>query len=75
MPQGGSALAGWFVKAINEVTKGLGHVAVYLDDVIVFNSDPTAHVDNIRTLFERLRKDNFKLFPSKACLGATDAKL
>ena len=73
MPQGSSASPGWFVKVINEVIKGLAQVAAYLDDVIVFDSDPTAHVRTIRALFERLRKHNLKLSPSKAHLGATDA--
>ena len=51
----------------------MGQVAAYLDGVIVFDSDPTAHVENMRALFERLRKHNLKLSPSKARLGATDA--
>lgn len=42
-------------------------VAAYLDDAIVFNSDPTTHVKTIRTPFERLlRKHNPKPPPSKA---------
>ena len=41
--------------------------------MIVFDSDPTAHVENMRALFERLRKHNLKSSPSKARLGATDA--
>ena len=73
MPQGSNASPGWFVKVINEVIKGLEQVAAYLDDVIVFGSDPTAHVKNIRALFGRLRKNNLKFAPSKARLGATDA--
>ena len=73
MPQGSSASPGWFVKVINEVIKGLTQVAAYLDDVIVFDSDPVTHVRTIRSLFERLRKHNLKLSPSKARLGATDA--
>ena len=48
-------------------------MAAYLDDVIVFDSDPVVHVRTIRSLFERLRKHNLKLSPSKARLGATDA--
>ena len=48
-------------------------MAAYLDDVIVFDSDPIAHVQTIRFLFERLRKHDLKLSPSKARLGATDA--
>ena len=73
MPQGSSASPGWFVKVINEVIKGLKQVAAYLDDVIVFDSDPITHVQTIRSLFERLREHNLKLSPSKARLGATDA--
>ena len=56
MPQGSSASPGWFVKVIDEVIKGLEQVAAYLDDVIVFASDPTAHVKTMRTLIERLPK-------------------
>ena len=56
---------------ISEVVKSLAQVAAYLDDVIVFDSDPTAHVKAIRALFERLRKHNLKLSPSKARLSAT----
>ena len=53
--------------------EGLKQVAAYLDDVIVFDSDPVAHVRTIRSLFERLRKHNLKFSPSKARLGVTDA--
>ena len=73
MPQGSSGLPGWFVKVINEVIKDLNQVAAYLDDVIVFDSDPIAHVQTIHSLVERLRKHNIKFSPSKARLGATYA--
>ena len=55
VPQGSNASPGWFVNVINEVTKGLEQVAAYLDDVIVFDSDPSIHVE---TIFERPRKHN-----------------
>ena len=48
-------------------------MAAYLDDVIVFDSDPTAHIKTMRALFECLRKNNLKFSPSKACVRATDA--
>ena len=72
MPQGSSASPGWFVNVINQVIKGLKQVAAYLDDVIVFDSDPIAHVKTIRSLFERLRENDVKFSPSKARLGATN---
>ena len=39
----------------------------------MFDSDPIAHVQTMRSLFERLRKHNLKHSPSRARLGATDA--
>ena len=53
--------------------KNLNQVAAYRDDVIVFDSDPPAHVQTIISLFEHLRKHNLKLSPSTARLGVTDA--
>ena len=73
MPQGSSAAPGWFATVINKVIKGLDHVAAYLDDVIVFDADPSLHVANMKEFFLRLRKHNLKLCPSKATIGATDA--
>ena len=67
MPKGSSA------SVMNEEIKDLKQMAAYLDDVVVFDSDPIAYVQTIRSLFERLRKHNFKLSPSKARLGAIDA--
>ena len=72
MPQGSSGAPGWFVKVINEAIKSLVIVAAYLDDVIVFDPDPSAHVLTITRLFKQLRKHNLKLSPSKATIGATD---
>ena len=73
MPHGSSAPPRWFAKVTNEVIKELERVEAYLDDVIALDSDPTADVKTMRALFERLRKHNLKLSPSKARLGATDA--
>ena len=75
MPQGSSGVPGWFVKVINEAIKSLATVAAYLDDVIVFDPDPSAHVLTITRLFKQLRKHNLKLSPSKAKIGATNADL
>lgn len=50
MPEGSSAGPGWFVKIINEVIGGLGRVAAHLDDVIVFDTDPSLHVANMNEM-------------------------
>ena len=48
-------------------------MAAYVDDMIVFDSDRTAHIKTMRALFECLRKHKLKLSPTKARLWATDA--
>ena len=58
MPQGNSASPRWFFKVINEVMTGFKQVPAYFDDAIVFESDPIAHVQPVRSLFDRLREDN-----------------
>ena len=73
VPQGSSASPGWFVKVINEMITDVKQVAAYIDDGIVFDSDPISQVQTIRSLFERFRQHNLTLSPSKARLGATDA--
>lgn len=41
---------------------------VYLDDVIIFSTDPESHVDRLREVFGRLRAANLKIKPSKCRL-------
>lgn len=77
MPQSSRTMPGWFVRVIdeviNEVVNCLERVVAYLDGVIVFDSDPSDHVLNIRAFFERLRLYNLKFLPSKEQIGATKA--
>lgn len=69
MFQGSGASPGSFVKVINEIFKSVQQVAAYLDDVIVFESDPTVRVKTIRALFEWLRKHNPELPPLDGSSG------
>lgn len=46
---------------------------LYLEDMIVFDSNPMANIEISRALFERLRRRNPKLSLLKVRLGATDA--
>ena len=43
----------------------LTYCLIYLDDVIVYAKDEEEHFDRLRTIFERFRRDNLKLKPSK----------
>lgn len=62
---GSGAAPGWFVEVINEVIKGLERVAAYLDDIIVYDPDPSPHTVSIQAMFKNLRKNNLKLSPAK----------
>lgn len=73
MPTGSSAAPGRFVRVIHVVVRGLKRVAAYIDDVIVFDSDLTDHVTNIRILFKRLHRLNLERSPSNAQIGVTQA--
>ena len=46
----------------------LTYCLIYLDDVIIYAKDEEEHLDRLRTVFERFRRDNLKLKPSKCNL-------
>ena len=45
----------------------LTYYLIYLDDVIIYAKDEE-HLNRLRTIFERFRRDNLKLKPSKCNL-------
>ena len=51
MLQGSSSSLRRFIKVVDEVIKRSEQMAAYLDDVLVFDSDSTAHVKTMRALF------------------------
>ena len=46
----------------------LTYCLIYLDDVIIYAKNEEEHLNRLRTIFERFRRDNFKLKPSKCNL-------
>ena len=46
----------------------LTYCLIYLDDVIVYAKNEEEHFNRLRTVFERFRRDNLKLKPSKCNL-------
>ena len=46
----------------------LTYCLIYLDDVIIYAKDEEEHLVRLRTVFERFRRDNLKLKPSKCNL-------
>ena len=56
-----------FQKMMQLVLSGLQWqiCMVYLDDVIVYSKSFNAHLDNLRSVFDRFRKEGLKLKPKK----------
>ncbi|KAK5773087.1 hypothetical protein PVK06_049391 [Gossypium arboreum] len=50
-------------------------IEVYVDDMIAKSRGEEEHVANLKKLFDRLRKFQLKLNPSKCTFGATSGKL
>ena len=50
-------------------------IEVYIDDLIAKSQENESNVENLRNLFERLRKFQLKLNPEKCTFGATSGKL
>ncbi|XP_038996103.1 uncharacterized protein LOC120120555 [Hibiscus syriacus] len=50
-------------------------IEVYVDDMIVKAQTENEHVENLRKLFQRLRKFRLRLNPNKCTFGVTSGKL
>ena len=37
----------------------------YLDDIIIFSQDPASHIERLEAVFQKLKKAELKLMPSK----------
>lgn len=55
LPFGISSAPGYFQQIMEQLTRDLRGVAVYLDDILVSGKDAQEHLENLRTLFKRLK--------------------
>lgn len=65
-----------FQLVMTEVLRGINwkYALVYEDDIIIFSSNFTQHLELLDNVFTRLRKSNLKLKPSKCCFAAKSVK-
>ena len=54
MPYGLKNAPATFQRLMSRVVDGIPHCAVYIDDVVIYDTDWGEHVDNVALLFERL---------------------
>ena len=48
---------------------GPDHIAVYLDDILVFSKNSAEHKEHLCQVFERLENVGSKLNPNKCCFA------
>jgi hypothetical protein len=59
-----------YQRVMELTVKGLHTIIVYIDDLLVHNSDHTQHRLSLQTLFNRLRAANLKLYIEKCEFGS-----
>ena len=77
MPFGLKNVEATFQRAMVTLFHDMMHkeIEVYVDDLIAKSRKNESHVENLRKLFERLRKFQLKLNPAKCTFGSTFGKL
>lgn len=69
MPFGVRNAPATFQRLVNQVLSGLSGCEAYLDDVVLFSSSWSEHLDQIRELFVRLAKANLTINLAKCDFG------
>ncbi|WP_423825295.1 reverse transcriptase domain-containing protein, partial [Salmonella enterica] len=55
MPFGLTNAPASFQRCMNFVTHGIAHCMVYIDDLLIFSTSFEEHLEDLRTVFVRLR--------------------
>ena len=76
MPFGLHNAPATFQRAMHEVFRGLHwkFILIYLDDIIVFSSNFSQHLQHLREVFMRLRAVGLKLQPKKCSFACKEVK-
>lgn len=71
MPFGLKNAAQSFQRFIDDIFRGLDFVYCYIDDLLIASSDPTQHLQHVRTVLERLAQHGLVINPAKCEFGKT----
>ena len=69
MPFGLRNAAQTFQRFMDQVTRGLDFIFVYLDDILIASSSPEEHISHLHTLFTRFKEFGLTINPSKCLFG------
>jgi hypothetical protein len=61
-----------YAKLTRKLLEGAKNIDNFVDDLIAYTDDMQTHVNTLRDLFERVRRANLKLKPSKVKIGFTE---
>ena len=56
-------------RAMDNITRDLPFVTVYIDDILIASSSHSEHCDHLRQLFSRLSEHGLRIHPAKCLLG------
>jgi hypothetical protein len=70
--QGLHSAPGQYQRLMDLTVKGLHNVIVYIDDLLVHDSEHVSHRKSLQSLFDRLCKANLKLNLTKCNFGSTN---
>ncbi|CAM8984212.1 unnamed protein product [Rhodiola kirilowii] len=76
MPFGLKNAGATYQRAMQKIFEDMMHKTIecYVDDVVVKSKARSDHVQDLRTVFERLRKCQLKMNPLKCAFGVTSGK-
>ena len=72
MPFGLRNAAQTFQRFMDQVLRGIPSVYVYIDDVLIASATPEQHLQDLRTVFERLAAHGIVINPNKCLFGVTE---
>ncbi|CAM8997432.1 unnamed protein product [Rhodiola kirilowii] len=76
MPFGLKNAGATYQRAMQKIFEDMMHKTIecYVDDVVVKSKARSDHIQDLRTVFERLRKCQLKMNPLKCAFGVTSGK-
>ena len=72
MPFGLRNAAQTFQRFMDQVLRGVPSTYTYMDDVLIASSNPEQHLQDLRTIFDRLTMHGIVINPNKCLLGVTE---
>ena len=68
LPFGIATAPGAFQRMMQKVLRGIDHVKVYLDDILLFSPEPEHHLEVLSIVFAALKENSLMLRPDKVKL-------